>query len=79
MRFTLGCHNLLTYRGRQPGIETIGLCTCSLELVGDEHHLFSPARLHNMYASQLVHYSNKRVDLYNRLGGKTAWKGLQDL
>eukprot|EP00884_Botryococcus_braunii_P000691 jgi/Botrbrau1/10622/Bobra.154_1s0012.1 len=70
MRFRLGCHDLPIAKGRQQGIpRDQRICTrCSLELVGDEHHLLftCPAvqhegRLHNSLASLPTYYLLARM------------------
>jgi hypothetical protein len=62
MRFKLGCHNLHVDRGSQHGIPRLqDICTtCSLELVGDEHHVLFTCTAVQYVRQQLLHLLQQR-------------------
>ena len=62
MRFRLGCHNLPIDSGRQHGIPRHQrICTrCSLEMVGDEHHLLFTCTAVQHVRQQFLHLFRQR-------------------
>ena len=62
MRFRLGCHDLPIDKGRQQGIpRDQRICTrCSLELVGDEHHLLFTCPAVQHVRQQFMHLFQQR-------------------
>ena len=64
MRFRLGCHDLPIDKGRQQGIpRDQRICTrCSLELVGDEHHLLFTCPAVQHVRQQFMHLFQQTTD-----------------
>eukprot|EP00884_Botryococcus_braunii_P005867 jgi/Botrbrau1/15281/Bobra.97_1s0007.1 len=62
MQFRLGCHDLPIDKGRQQGIpRDQRICTrCSLELVGDEHHLLFTCPAVQHVRQQFMHLFQQR-------------------
>eukprot|EP00884_Botryococcus_braunii_P005149 jgi/Botrbrau1/14635/Bobra.0364s0018.1 len=62
MRFRLGCHDLPIDKGRQQGIprEQRNCTRCSLELVGDKHHLLFTCPAVQHVRQQFMHLFQQR-------------------